>query len=218
MKTAPSSLTPKILEQEAKIRQFAEVAENIFAPAYPVVAKQILKTVSLNRGLALDIGTGSGLLAHELSRQSDLRVVALDNKLKMLAIAQETLKQKDDLNKIYLCAGDAIELPFRNGSFDLVVSRGSFFFWQDKIKGLKEVHRVLRFGGKAMIGGGFGTKEIKQKIASQVKAVYPDWEERVKKRFKKFSKEKLSALTMAAGITKAKIIHDEANIWIVFQK
>ena len=40
---------------------------------------------------------------------------------------------------------------------DFLVSRGSIFFWEEPAKGLKEVQRVLRPGGKAFIGGGAGS-------------------------------------------------------------
>lgn len=38
-----------------------------------------------------------------------------------------------------------------------VSSRGSIFFWDDPVKGLREVYRVPRPGGKAHIGGGAGS-------------------------------------------------------------
>jgi ubiquinone/menaquinone biosynthesis C-methylase UbiE len=53
--------------------------------------------------------------------------------------------------------GHAEDLPLAEDSVDLVVSRGSIFFWEDRPAGLREVHRVLRPGGRAMIGGGLGS-------------------------------------------------------------
>ncbi len=207
------------MNEEAKIRQFAEVAKTIFAPAYPAVARQIINTLGIRQGMALEVGTGPGLLAYELVKQSELRVFALDNKFKALVLAKEILHEKGaDFYRLYLCCGNALNLPFPNHTFDLVCSRGSFFFWQDKIKGLKEVYRVLRPGGRAMIGGGFGKKEIKEEIRVKIKTVYPDWEERVAKRRREFSQEKLYQLALKAGIQNPTIIYDEVNMWIVFTK
>jgi SAM-dependent methyltransferase len=53
----------------------------------------------------------------------------------------------------------------RDASVDLVVSRGSVFFWDDPAQGIREAHRVLRPGGWAMIGGGLGSG-------------YPEWARR----------------------------------------
>ena len=47
-------------------------------------------------------------------------------------------------------------MPFADKSFELVVSRGSFPFWEDKVGGFREVYRVLKPGGIGFIGGGFG--------------------------------------------------------------
>jgi SAM-dependent methyltransferase len=51
--------------------------------------------------------------------------------------------------------GDAQDLPFRDEYADLVVSRGSIFFWPDQLAGVKEAYRILKPGGVAYIGGGF---------------------------------------------------------------
>jgi len=47
--------------------------------------------------------------------------------------------------------GDAMDLPFEDSMFDLVVSSGSIKYWPDMKRGLKEIHRVLVTGGKAFI-------------------------------------------------------------------
>ncbi|MDR3555775.1 MAG: methyltransferase domain-containing protein [Syntrophobacteraceae bacterium] len=48
----------------------------------------------------------------------------------------------------------AIELP--DYSVNLVVSRGSVFFWEDCRGAFKELYRVLAPGGVGYIGGGLG--------------------------------------------------------------
>lgn len=53
--------------------------------------------------------------------------------------------------------GQAERLPLADQSVDVVISRGSIYFWQDQARGLAELYRVLRPGGQAMIGGGLGS-------------------------------------------------------------
>lgn len=47
--------------------------------------------------------------------------------------------------------GDAEDLPYKTGSFDLVVSHNALYYVADKLKAVKEMHRVLRPGGTALI-------------------------------------------------------------------
>jgi len=44
--------------------------------------------------------------------------------------------------------GTAEELPFPDGSFDLVLSTMSFHHWHDRAQGCREVRRVLTPGGR----------------------------------------------------------------------
>ncbi len=47
--------------------------------------------------------------------------------------------------------GDVAALPFGDASFDLVVSTLSLHHWDDPTAGLREIGRVLRSGGRALI-------------------------------------------------------------------
>jgi ubiquinone/menaquinone biosynthesis C-methylase UbiE len=51
--------------------------------------------------------------------------------------------------------GDAQNMPFKDNFADLVVSRGSIFFWPNQLAGVKECYRILKPGGVAYVGGGF---------------------------------------------------------------
>jgi ubiquinone/menaquinone biosynthesis C-methylase UbiE len=46
------------------------------------------------------------------------------------------------------------KLPFEEGSFDLVAGVGPVLIWEkDKAKAMREIYRVLRTGGAALVGG-----------------------------------------------------------------
>ena len=49
---------------------------------------------------------------------------------------------------------DAESMPFEDNFADLIVSRGSMFFWNDQTKVFKEIYRVLKPNGMAYIGCG----------------------------------------------------------------
>jgi len=86
----------------------------------------------------------------------------LDPNREAMTEGLDAAREKGIEDRLFAVVGVAEAMPFPDNSVDLVVSRGSIFFWDDPAQGLKEVHRVLRPGGKAYIGGGAG-------------GGYPDW-------------------------------------------
>ncbi len=98
--------------------------------------------------VALDIATGTGELALEMVRQGARRVVGLDFCGPMLA---EAARKTGALRPtVQLAAGDALALPFPDGSFDRVISGFLLRNLADLPRGLQEMARVLKPGGRAV--------------------------------------------------------------------
>ena len=94
----------------------------------------------------LDVACGTGALTHEVaSRAGGAGVVGLDLNAGMLAVARERSPA------IAWREGAAESLPFPDRSFDAVVSQFGLMFFQDRRAAIREMHRVLRPGGRLAI-------------------------------------------------------------------
>ncbi|MFJ4712387.1 class I SAM-dependent methyltransferase [Streptomyces sp. NPDC088785] len=94
----------------------------------------------------LEIGAGAAQCSRWLAAQG-ARPVALDLSHRQLQHAQRI--QDGAAVQVPLVEADAGALPFRAGSFDLACSAyGALPFVADQVKVLREVHRVLRPGGR----------------------------------------------------------------------
>ena len=124
---------------------------------YPYVVEDLLKCCQPKKGFWIDLGAGKGQVAIPLIEKTGNPVVMLDPDAKAMAEGLELARQKGIEDRLFAVVGVAEDMPLPDNSVDLVVSRGSIFFWDDPAKGLREVYRVLRPGGKAYIGGGAGS-------------------------------------------------------------
>lgn len=105
-----------------------------------------LEMAGLHAGMeVLDVGCGTGFLSEGILEVTP-SVWGLD-------ITPEQLQRARRKLPIPLVRGDAENLPFRGERFDAVLSSGSIEYWPDPVQALREMHRVLRPGGVAMVGG-----------------------------------------------------------------
>jgi len=134
---------------------FYHTAVGRFAPVYPALARQIVQDYGITKGICVDVGGGCGMLAMALARITDLTVYVLDLDPYAVRLCNVLVDEAGLTGRVRAVEGDAQNMPFRDNFADLVVSRGSIFFWPDQFAGLKEAYRILKPGGIAYLGGGF---------------------------------------------------------------
>ena len=101
--------------------------------------------MSSQRGRALDIGCGSGILANELSKHYK-QVVGIDISDKMLEIAQAK-RQNSNIGYVKM---DANTMHF-DAKFDFIVSRTIFHHLEDVPRVLNKAKELLASSGKIVI-------------------------------------------------------------------
>jgi SAM-dependent methyltransferase len=87
----------------------------------------------------LDVGCGTGYFTRRFARDAGLHVTGLDPNREWLDYA----RAHGEPNETYI-AGDALELPFPDASFDFVVSITALCFIQDQQPALQDILRVAR--------------------------------------------------------------------------
>jgi ubiquinone/menaquinone biosynthesis C-methylase UbiE len=193
---------------------FNTIATQIFAPVYPVIADMALGRCGISSGLCLDLGCGPGLLAIAMARATNMQIIALDHSPPMLAHARDNIKAAGLGQRIKIREGDVHSLPLAPNSVDLVVSRGSVLFWQDKVKAFAEIRRVLKTSGKAFVGCGMGSPDLKKQIFEQMQKIDSTWEESHKDRSRQQSPTILEQAARAAGFTEFEVTADDRGIWV----
>ncbi|KAF0097363.1 MAG: type 11 methyltransferase [Rhodospirillaceae bacterium] len=111
----------------------------------------LLRLVGELRGCnVLDIGCGDGTLALAFARGGAASVVGCDIDPRMISHAVGRTTQEGQA--IHYTVAEAMHLPFADHSFDLVTAVTVLAFVPDAGEAVREMARVLRPGGRLVIG------------------------------------------------------------------
>ena len=186
------------------------------------VAEDVMKYCRPQEGLWVDLGCGSGGLAFALAQRSDSTILLIDPNTAALGKAIEKARASELTRRLVSIVSSAESIPLPDSCVDMVVSRGSIFFWEDPPQGLREVRRILRSGCRAMIGGGFGSsypdwalKEFTSRRARDVKA---QGEEALRKWNEPRRPGWMAEQARAAGIESALVQPTPPGLWLLFEK
>ncbi len=114
------------------------------------VARRIMHLVQ--QGRAADIGCGPGHLVFNLAQQAPaLQLVGIDLSDEVLSQAEKYASHSGFDERVTFKKGSAQEIPFPDGSLDLVISTLSLHHWSQPIIVLDEISRVLRPGGTFLV-------------------------------------------------------------------
>ena len=137
--------------------RFQSVAKGPLSPVYPELARQIVSEFDLaeKEGIGVDLGGGAGSLIVELCKcTKHMYWIDADINTHNFTHFYRNLDAENLGHRAGAVFADAHALPFHDNYADIVVSRGTFQFWDDKDQAFSEVLRVLRPGGIAFIGRG----------------------------------------------------------------
>ncbi len=107
--------------------------------------REVSKRAAVSGPVILDVGCGTGDLSLAFSALGP--VVGCDFCHPMLRIGLDKIARSRCKNRISVLEGDALALPFPDGSFDVVVSAFVLRNLADARRGLVEMRRVMRVGG-----------------------------------------------------------------------
>jgi ubiquinone/menaquinone biosynthesis C-methylase UbiE len=123
----------------------AHAYEDLFVPAlFAQWVPTLLNHAGVTAGQrVLDVACGTGVVARqaaEIVGQAGA-VTGVDLNPAMLEVAKERA------SAIHWRIGDAVDLPFENSTFDVVLCQSALFFFGDPARAVKEMARVVRVGG-----------------------------------------------------------------------
>jgi demethylmenaquinone methyltransferase/2-methoxy-6-polyprenyl-1,4-benzoquinol methylase len=95
----------------------------------------------------LDVATGTGLVARDVARRRNVRVLGLDQSEPMLRKGLRAVAEAGLGGRIAFVRGRAERLPFADAAFDAVTFTYLLRYVEDPAATLAELARVLRPGG-----------------------------------------------------------------------
>jgi ubiquinone/menaquinone biosynthesis C-methylase UbiE len=102
------------------------------------------------RERVLDAGCGGGRYSVALKKLGFAEVVGVDWSTQGIAVANARIQEANIAGVSYQTA-DVLKLPFSNGEFDVVFSNGVLHHTYDTQRGVDELHRVMKPGGRGWL-------------------------------------------------------------------
>lgn len=142
---------PNIITDPAEARIIASKSAHRGTRTGQRIAKE-LADFGFKSGRILDLGTGSGEMAIELAKKfPESEVIGLDLSEPMLDIAKLFCERSNLQERVKFENGDALELPYEDCSFDIVVSLNTIHMVEYPVEMLNEIERVLAPSGRLVL-------------------------------------------------------------------
>lgn len=114
--------------------------------------KAIQQLKALQPQTILDVATGTADVAlMTYARLKPQKIIGIDISEGMLNLGKQKIEKAGLSNNIMLQQGDSEHIDFEDNSFDAITVSFGVRNFENLLKGLREMHRVLKPGGKIVI-------------------------------------------------------------------
>ena len=122
--------------------QWNNIREDYFDEA---LKEKTIQKAEVAGKVCADLGSGTGFMSLELAKDAQL-VFAVDQSKNMLKELNREAEKKG-ISNIYPISGAFDDIPLFDGSMDHVFTNMALHHVEDPLKGIKEMHRILKEGG-----------------------------------------------------------------------
>jgi SAM-dependent methyltransferase len=100
----------------------------------------------------LEIGCGHGRTLARIAQGPCGYLAGIDASEVMVRLARRRLRRRIEAGRAEVSLGASSALPHPDARFDAVLAVHVLYFWTDPLADLREIHRVLRPGGRVLLG------------------------------------------------------------------
>jgi arsenite methyltransferase len=111
-------------------------------------AVELLEVSSEHR--ALDVGFGGGVALRKLAARAG-SVAGIDRSEAAVRAARQSFRREIEEGRVQVEEASVEAIPFADADFDRVLTVHTIYFWPDPERGLQEILRVLKPGGRFVL-------------------------------------------------------------------
>lgn len=189
---------------------------DLWIKIYPYIVSQLMESYQKTGGEVLELGPFSGGISVDLLRLCpELDITIADSSKEVLKYLKQEVSNSGFLQNTKFKQTQFKVLAFDDSQFDLVILRGAFFFLNEKDNFLGEIFRILKPGGMAFVGGGFG-KDTPQKLIDEIAEESRRLNDNLGRR--RITIKELRKIVKDSGLTDKCKITEKGGIWLIIRK
>ncbi len=144
-------LEPEVMESAEEARAYDELDRIWGDVLFQGFAESAMR-MGVVEGRVIDVGCGPGRISVRLAMLNPkFEINGIDLSRNMLSVAEENATRAGVSSRTHFSHGDAKEIPFPDGTFDLAICHNFLHQLPEPIVALREINRVTKRSGAILV-------------------------------------------------------------------